>query len=187
MGLFVYVDNSNVWIEGQRVSAVAKGLAPDIFTAMSSDVLDRTWRYDFGRLYEIACPEEQKIGRSVLFGSRPPPNDSLWERARSQGFEPIVYDRNDANRKKKVDVHIATMMTADSFEYMQPDRDMAVLVAGDGDLLPPVELLQTRGISVRCLFWDHASRDLRDAASEFVSLNPHLEFLSGTVGKSSDA
>jgi hypothetical protein len=27
MALFVYVDNSNVWIEGMRVSAVRKGLA----------------------------------------------------------------------------------------------------------------------------------------------------------------
>jgi hypothetical protein len=26
MALFVYVDNSNVWIEGMRVSAVRKGV-----------------------------------------------------------------------------------------------------------------------------------------------------------------
>ena len=178
MALFVYVDNSNVWIEGQRASAVAKGMAPDIYTAMNQDMKDFGWSYDFGRLYELACPADEKIGRSALFGSRPPPNDSLWGRARSEGFEVLVHDRNFSNKEKKVDVHLATMMTADSFQYMQPARDTAVLVAGDGDFVPTVELLRNRGIRVRCLFWDHANRELHDCADEFVSLNPHLTFLA---------
>ena len=29
----------------------------------------------------------EQIGRSILFGSRPPANDSLWQRARAEGFE----------------------------------------------------------------------------------------------------
>jgi hypothetical protein len=79
----MYVDNSNVWI--QRASAVAKGLAPDIHTAMSSGIFETTWRYDFGRLYQLACPAGETVGRSAIFGSRPPSNDSLWRRAR-RGF-----------------------------------------------------------------------------------------------------
>jgi hypothetical protein len=53
--LFVYVDNSNVWIEGQRASAVAKGMAKDAWEAQEKGILDSSWRYDFGRLYELAC------------------------------------------------------------------------------------------------------------------------------------
>ncbi|MGH7393491.1 MAG: hypothetical protein ACREM3_29155 [Candidatus Rokuibacteriota bacterium] len=30
---FLYIDNSNVWIEGMHVAAVAAGTAPDIWTA----------------------------------------------------------------------------------------------------------------------------------------------------------
>jgi hypothetical protein len=85
MAIFFYVDNSNVWIEGQRAGAVAKGLAADIYTAMNADILDYSWRYDFGRLYQLACPAGEKVGRSALFGSRPPPNDSLWDRAERGG------------------------------------------------------------------------------------------------------
>ena len=55
MTLYVYVDNSNIWIEGQRIQAVRQGLAPDIRTAVRNRVLAR-WTYDFGRLYELACP-----------------------------------------------------------------------------------------------------------------------------------
>jgi hypothetical protein len=40
MAEFVYVDNSNVFIEGQRVSAVAKGMAMNIYDAMENRVLD---------------------------------------------------------------------------------------------------------------------------------------------------
>lgn len=31
------------WIEGMRVSAVAHGIAPDIFTAMRHNILDQSW------------------------------------------------------------------------------------------------------------------------------------------------
>jgi len=36
--LFVYVDNSNLWIEGMRVSAVRKGLAADAKDAMNRHI-----------------------------------------------------------------------------------------------------------------------------------------------------
>ena len=60
MALFVYVDNSNVQIEGQRVSAVKMGKAPDINTAMSNGVLDKSWGVDFGRLYKPGVSERYK-------------------------------------------------------------------------------------------------------------------------------
>lgn len=176
MVLFVYVDNSNVWIEGQRASAVAKGIAPDAWTAQEKGIIDSGWRYDFGRLYDLACPSGTAIGRSILFGSRPPPNDSLWERARSEGFEVEVFDRSPSGREKEVDTGIVTMMVEDSFQYMQAGRgDMAVLLAGDRDYVPMVESLSRRGIGTRVVFWEHATaRALQEAASEFVPLDPHL-------------
>ncbi len=178
MGLFVYVDNSNVWIEGCRLSAVAKGMAPNLFAAMNDDIVDMSWSYDFGRLYELACPPGELIGRSALFGSRPPPNDSLWQRARDEGFEVITYERNASNREKKIDVDIAVTMTEDSFLYMKSERDTVVLVAGDADYVPAVEKLQHRGFKVQCLFWGQASRELRELCDDFINLDSHLDYLA---------
>ena len=114
-------------------------------------------------------------------GSRPPANDSLWQRARDADFEVEVYDRNAANREKQVDTGLATRLLADSYEHMQgrvPDV-VAVLVAGDGDYVPPIRDLQRRGIKVRVVFWSHAvSRELKEAADEFVSLDENLDFLA---------
>jgi uncharacterized LabA/DUF88 family protein len=179
MVLFVYVDNSNVWIEGQHVQAVRLGLAADPADAARRRITPR-WAYDFGRLYELACPPAEQIGRSILFGSRPPPNDSLWERARAEGFEVKVFDRNAANKEKQVDTSLATLMVEDCYQYMKPERhDMAVLVAGDGDFIPPVRSVQGRGLKVRVAFWRHGtSRELRDAADEFLELDPYFGWLT---------
>jgi hypothetical protein len=57
MALFVYVDNSNVWIEGMRISAVRKGMAADAKDAMNRKITDQGWTYDFGKLYQAICPD----------------------------------------------------------------------------------------------------------------------------------
>jgi hypothetical protein len=178
--LFVYVDNSNIWIEGQRLSAVAKGLALNVGDAMDRKIVDHAWGYEFGRLYELACPPDAHVGRSMMWGSRPPANDSLWRRARDEGFQVEVFDRNASNREKRVDVAIATAMVEDSFQHMRSGRgDVAVLVGGDGDFMPTFESLHRRGLRTRVVCWKHAtSRDLREFADEWIELDPHLEFLT---------
>lgn len=177
--LFVYVDNSNVWIEGQRIQAVRQGLATDLADAQRRHVAAQ-WHYDFGRLYKIACPSTAPIGRSILFGSRPPADDSLWNIARREGFQVITYDRNAANKEKQVDISLSTTMMEDSYEHMKATRqDVAVLVGGDGDFVPTVKSLKRRGFGVRVVFWSHAvSRELRDSADDFVVLDPHFETLT---------
>lgn len=49
MSNFVYVDNSNAFIEGKRVIAVSKGLAPNIYDAMKKNIIDSSYRLDFGK------------------------------------------------------------------------------------------------------------------------------------------
>jgi uncharacterized LabA/DUF88 family protein len=177
MANFVYVDNSNVWIEGMHVSAVHKGIAPDVWTAQTNKISDQSWRLDFGRLYEFACGDASDVGRARLYGSRPPANDSLWAIAKSKGFEVVVHDRNASNREKKVDTSIAADMLADSYELMKPGQDEITLVSGDGDFVPVIEKLRARHFAVDLVFWSHASRELREAATRFIALDPQLEFL----------
>lgn len=180
MALFVYVDNSNVWIEGMRVSAVRKGLATSIQHAMENHIVDHSWSYDFGALYRSICPDTAQIGRSSLFGSRPPANDSLWGLARAEGFDVQIFDRSFSNKEKEVDVAIATQMVEDSFIYMRTDRhDRVVLLTGDRDYRPTVESLARRGFPTTVIFWQHAtSKDLQAAADDFFALDGLFEYLT---------
>ena len=178
MADFIYIDNSNLFIEGKRVSAVVRGLAMNIYEAMQNRIIDYDYSLNFGRLHEfIAGNDESKIARAVLFGSRPPPNDGIWTFAKRAGFELILEDRNIANKEKKIDTGIVAAMTRDAYKKADLVNDTMVLVAGDGDFVPAVRQLVEDGYKVEVVFWDHASKELKAAATQFVSLNEHLEHL----------
>jgi hypothetical protein len=171
MAIYVYVDNSNLWIEGQRVAASIRN------HVSLGETLDPNWRYDFGKLYELACPQTEKLGRTSLFGSTPPLTDSLWKRADAEGWDVRTHPRNASNKEKQVDSSIITLMLTDCFKYMQPD-DRVVLISGDADFVPAIKPIQQAGHQVTVMFWSHASRELVDKANTFVSLNDHFDFLT---------
>ena len=68
-------------------------------------------------------------------------------------------------------------MTRDAYKKADLVNDTMVLVAGDGDFVPAVRQLVEDGYKVEVVFWDHASKELKAAATQFVSLNEHLEHL----------
>ena len=68
-------------------------------------------------------------------------------------------------------------MTRDAYRNADPSKDTMVLVAGDGDFVPPVRQLVEDGYTVEVVFWDHVSKELKNAASKFIPLNDRLEYL----------
>ena len=177
MASFVYVDNSNVFIEGQHVSAVKKGLAPNIFDAQQRRICDRDYKIDYGRLYEFSGAS--KDGTAKLYGSRPPPNDTVWNLARRAGFEVVVFDRSEwTGKEKMVDAAIVTAMVRDAFTKVDKSKDEIILMAGDSDYTPTVEQLREDGFKVEIVFWEHAATVLKKAASKFTSLNQYLDHLA---------
>ena len=149
MADYIYVDNSNLYIEGRRVSAVASGLAADIFDAMNRGVLDQGYTICFGKLHEFLTGNDLKrIKRAALFGSRPPPNDSIWRYAERAGFELHLEDRNIRNKEKKIDTGIATLLTKDAYKHGKAADDLFVLVAGDSDYVPTIAALKEDGFKV---------------------------------------
>ncbi|HEV8392822.1 MAG TPA: NYN domain-containing protein [Vicinamibacterales bacterium] len=180
---FTYVDNSNVYLEGCRMSAVRKAFpgAKTIIDAMNNRVLDVAWQIDYGRLHEFACGDPTTIGGAKLWGS-PPPGDSFWAMVERLGFKVTKYERNFANKEKKVDVAIAHQMTKDAYSgVVRRGLDEITLVAGDSDYVPVVNDLVSGGFIVHVVFWGHAAKELRETATRFVSLDDHFDFLSRVV------
>jgi uncharacterized LabA/DUF88 family protein len=177
MANLLYVDNSNVWIEGMHVAAVKKGLAPNVWTAQKDKTCDYGWKIDFGKLFQFAGGDKADVKHAVLFGSRPPPNDTLWDAAKRKGFEVVVYDRNIAGKEKKIDTDVVATMMEDSYELVDPIKDEMTLVAGDADYVPAIEKLRKRKIQVHVVFWNHAAKELRESATKFVALDPYLDHL----------
>ncbi len=147
----------------------------DIYEAMNNRILDNEYRLDFGALHNFTAGNDpKKIARAVLFGSRPPKNDSLWDIARNCGFEVVVEDRSVQNKEKKIDTGIVAHMTRDAYKSVNKDSDVLTLVAGDKDFVPGIELLVNDGFSVEVVFWNHAAEELKNICTRFVSLNQYL-------------
>jgi len=178
MANLLYVDNSNIWIEGLHVAAYKSGMAPDVWSAVKGNMCDHSWKLDFGKLFAFAGGEKVDVKKATLFGSRPPANDSIWQIAKKKGFEVVVYDRNIANHEKKIDTDIVATMIEDSYEIITIGKDEVTLVAGDSDYVPAIEKLRKRNIPVHVVFWGHAARELKDAATKFIPLDDYLSHLS---------
>ena len=126
MKKFIYIDNSNLFIEGQRAAAIGKN-------DKSGKTFDRNYKIDYGKLYRFVTQNgDAEIGRVLLVGSRPPPNDSLWAFAESVGFELVIKNRNAANKEKGVDTTIVYEMASDAHRGDGPANHKILLVAGDG-------------------------------------------------------
>lgn len=80
-------------------------------------------------------------------------------------------------QEKKIDTDVVATMMEDSYELVDPNKDEMTLVAGDADYVPAIEKLKKRKIQVHIVFWNHAAKDLRDAAAKFIALDPYLDYL----------
>jgi uncharacterized LabA/DUF88 family protein len=174
MSALIYLDDSNLWIEGKKVSAVSQGFALDVWDATATRSYDNTFKLDFGKALEIANNAPVKVAR--FYGSRPPEADSVWNAAKSAGFQLTILDRNQRNKEKGVD----SSMVADIIEDMYTiatEGDIFIIMAGDADYVPVIQKLQAKNYEVHVLFWDHAANDLKRAAHKFLSLNQFLNQL----------
>jgi uncharacterized LabA/DUF88 family protein len=178
----ILIDGSNLYIEGQRLSSYQSTPA-----ALREGSIHQHQRFDFqfrlnlNRLIGFLRGGASDGPRPKLFGSHSENSPVFFSAAVAAGFEPILFDRDAKNREKQVDVALA-VEAMDLAATAVPGRDRFVLVAGDSDYLPLVQRLRTRGFEVEIIFWGHAARDLVEAASRFVNLDPHAGFVSYRTG-----
>ena len=174
MSYFVFVDNSNVWIEGKIASAVAQGWAKNTHEAHRLGAEDSAWRIDFGKLLSFVTGGNiADVKHAVLFGSKPPLHDSLWNAMKQAQFEVSALDRNVANREKAVDTGIVQKI--DRYLYKEASAgDIFVLVMGDKDFIHSVQAIQEENCIAKVAFWDNASGELIGEADEFINLTPNI-------------
>jgi len=173
----VYVDCSNLFIEAQKLAAVARGLARSPADATRQRVLDHGYRLDLHRLMALLRRAEGPT-RAVAFGSITEANAAMWQHAEAAGFEVVATERGWGGKEKRVDTALVARMCRDAYRHGDPRRERITLVAGDGDYEPAVRMLAADGFHVGVLYWSHAGRRLREAASTFHALDPHLDDLA---------
>ena len=136
----VIIDNSNVWIEGMKLSAQLEGIKSSPIEG--KEPCDYSWRLSFGKLL-AKVSEGKKVVSTLLVGSRPPKNDSLWTSAEKQGFKVSVFDRNTQGREKAVDAQIVAQGT--KMVCTHPNEGVLILLSGDSDFIPLLEVANEVG------------------------------------------
>ena len=130
----IMLDNSNVFIEGKKLSAKRKGVQRE--ARNPRDPQDPSWRVDFGALLAFMA-DGREILDAILVGSKPPQNDSVWTSAEQQGFKVLTYEKAFSGQEKEVDTEIATQ-AAEIILLNKDEPGVLVLGSGDRDFLPTV-------------------------------------------------
>ncbi|MCI2161569.1 MAG: NYN domain-containing protein [Oscillospiraceae bacterium] len=178
MSYYVFVDNSNVWIEGKYASSVKNGWALDTIMAHENKICDNSWKIDFGRLLDFASDgDSKKIKKAFIFGSKPTDKDSLWQSMEYAGFKVIPIPRNASNKEKKVDTGIGALIDKTLYKETKPG-DVLILVLGDADYVPYIKNIHDEKCKAKVVFWDNVSTELAKKADCYVNLTEHIDEIS---------
>jgi uncharacterized LabA/DUF88 family protein len=170
--LHLFVDNSNVLLEARRFAEMhRKG------TGRLSPYLDQSYEVDWGKFLHLTKRSDSRLLAQVpiLYGSRPPPQDSVWEQIRKEGFDVKLFDRNIRNKEKGVDMEMG-MDVIERVLTVHPPKTL-VIAAGDADFLPVIARARAKDWRVEVWFWSNAAADLKKAAHEFIVLDRYLQYL----------
>ncbi|KAK1829966.1 hypothetical protein QBC39DRAFT_355339 [Podospora conica] len=184
----IFVDDSNVWIEAQKFAASGNSHMPKL---QDTD-RDPRLRIDIGKLVERLRRKGRTQGPSFLYGSRPPPNDSVWKAFEKNRFKPKIYDRALGGQEKEVDNSMSVDMAKKATElnleaaFMakhfgdreageKKDQTTFVVVTGDRDMMPAVKCVLGYGIRVELWGWKSGiSQAYLDRAAMDDLLSVHL-------------
>lgn len=141
--IYVYMDNSNVWIEAKKLKGQLKGKE------------DRQIRVDVGKLLKIIA-KDRIVAKAVLYGSEPPAADTVWKSIKEKGWEVKVRKRNPTtNKEKGVDSELVVDVCRTIFKN-SPENKTIVFISGDGDFMPPIEEAKKDKWKVEVYMWKHA-------------------------------
>ncbi|XP_068754085.1 uncharacterized protein [Montipora capricornis] len=173
--VFIYVDNSNVWIEGKKLAAKQQKL---------KCLEDPRMRLDIGKVADVVANGRHVVW-GVLYGSEPPPIDTVWNIIRTFGWKVVTNKRSTIqNKEKQVDQQLVADIIA-----LVCDKDIAkgkiAVISGDADVIPAIK--EGEGWSFEIWMWDSAIstglKDLADKKPELLTistLDSHLESISFT-------
>lgn len=160
--IHVFIDDSNIFIEGQRT---AKRRSPGDPAAAAR------FRIDFGRFLEWVA-EGRELASVYLVGSRPPEVDTFWKVLPGKGIQPKIFDRQ-GGRKKGVDHDLVAEMVETSVLKDKTDA-VIVLIAGDGDYRSTLDRLNTRGWQLEAYFWTSGCSPLIRNTPWYINLDAHF-------------
>ena len=158
--VFIYVDDSNMWIEAKKLAANKLNL---------KSVEDPRLRLDIGKVTDVVA-NNRKVAWGILYGSEPPPIDSVWQKIRERGWKVIITQRSSFTGKEKQVDH---QMVADITELVSGCivKGKIVMVSGDADMIPAISKSLQMKWSTEIWMWGNG---VSNALKQLAEENPGL-------------
>jgi uncharacterized LabA/DUF88 family protein len=161
----IFVDDSNLWIEGKKTFAKARGLMDNISE-------DPRARIDIGKMTD-AISKGRKIDALNFYGSRPPPHDTVWNKAKAAGYELNIFDRSTISGREKM---VDAALTADVMELLYEAKEVGtiILVSGDADFCVAAKRALKKEWQVEVYGWKgNISHSYNELKKDYMSFSTH--------------
>jgi NYN domain len=181
-GVHIFWDNSNIFIEGQKVCA-----------SKESPTVSHDFRLDIEHLYELAVAgRNSDVVEAVCVGSVPPELDDIWRKLEATGIDVERFERGKgSNREQGVDQCLQVHMLRALADAERPG--IVVLLTGDGSgfadgvgFHADLERMYKRGWGIEVLSWTHSCgkrlREWADTVGVFVPLEDLYDSITFTKG-----
>lgn len=178
-GVFVYWDNSNIFVEAQRMAEQVEGTPNARYLV----------RVHFDNLLRLAHADRH-LTRALAAGSIPPEMSNLWNRMEGLGVEVNLFDRGIRERGEQntPDQWLQLRMLEDALDH-NGDPGVVTLLTGDGagylegqGFHSTLERMHKRGWHVEILSWAHSTNQrMRRWAEEkgaFIALDDFYESIT---------
>lgn len=172
--VFIYWDNSNIFIGAREVAAEREG----------GDARYRV-RIEFRKLLTLASAG-RPVEHAVAVGSIPPELRHVWNRLEGEGVTVQLFERGAiGGREQAVDHALQTAMLRDGYDH-NGHPGIAVLLTGDGagfydgvGFQADLERMFSRGWEIEVISWRHSCnnrmRRWAERNGRFIALDDFYE------------
>ena len=123
--------------------------------------MDHRVRIEFGNLTEVVLKGRPHTPQCFLYGSEPPPVDTVWKKARENGWKVACKKRSRITGKEKgVDTQLVVDITKTAITTRPEERTTIVIMSGDADVKPAIDECKEWNVEV-CMWKDYMSADLK--------------------------
>ena len=131
-GIWVFVDDSNIWIEAKKLQSQLKKL---------KTIEDHRLRIDMGKLAGVIAGDRY-VESGILYASEPPPLVDVWQNTENKAGWYV--DRSERHRTshgtgKQIDAKLVADATATAIVTPLHQRTTMAFVTGDANVVPALK------------------------------------------------
>ena len=124
---------------------------------------------DIGKVTDVVA-NNRKVAWGILYGSEPPPIDSVWQKIRERGWKVITTQRSSfTGKEKQVDHQMVADITALVSGCIVKGK--IVMVSGDADMIPAISKSLQMKWSTEIWMWGNG---VSNALKQLAEENPGL-------------